>query len=171
MTDRAKKMEELHDLIDDMQIAMLTTRRADGRLVSRPMATQEAEADADLWFVANIESDKMDDLEANPEVNVAYYDSETTEWVSVSGRGRISKDRARIRELWAPDWRIWFEKKSEEMDGGPDDPRLALIFVEAESVRYMKKTASKPVVLFEMAKAAVTGDAPDVAREETVEGM
>ena len=171
MTDRAKKMEELHDLIDEMEIAMLTTRRADGRLVSRPMATQKAEADADLWFVANIESDKMDELEVNPEVNVAYYDSGTREWVSVSGRARISQDRARLRELWAPDWRIWFEEVSDELDGGPDDPRLALIFVEAESARYMKKTASKPVVLFELARAAVTGDFPGIAREETVEGL
>lgn len=34
-----KRIDDLYDLIDDIEIAMLTTRRSDGRLVSRPMAT------------------------------------------------------------------------------------------------------------------------------------
>ena len=36
-----KKLDDLYDLIDGIEIAMLTTRRADGHLVSRPMQTQE----------------------------------------------------------------------------------------------------------------------------------
>jgi general stress protein 26 len=35
-------VDELYDLIEDIEIAMMTTRRPDGRLVSRPMATQAA---------------------------------------------------------------------------------------------------------------------------------
>jgi general stress protein 26 len=46
-----EKLEKLHDLIDDIETAMFTTRRADGRLVSRPMATQKRASGADLWFV------------------------------------------------------------------------------------------------------------------------
>ena len=36
----AKKLEDLYELIEGIEIAMFTTRRPDGRLVSRPMATQ-----------------------------------------------------------------------------------------------------------------------------------
>ena len=32
-----KKLDDLYKLIDGIDIAMLTTRRADGHLVSRPM--------------------------------------------------------------------------------------------------------------------------------------
>jgi len=35
-----KKLDELYALIDGIEIAMFTTRRPDGQLVSRPMATQ-----------------------------------------------------------------------------------------------------------------------------------
>ena len=157
-----KELKDLYDLIEGIEIAMMTTRRPDGRLVSRPMATQEHEEDVDLWFATNIESHKMDELEFDPHVNIAYYDADSYEWVSVSGTARISTDRERIRELWQPDWRAWFGKIDEERDGGPDDPRLALILVDTDSVTYMRKTKPKPLVLFEVAKGMITGKEPDV---------
>ena len=163
-----KKIDTLHDLIDDIEIAMLTTRRADGRLVSRPMATQQQEDVADLWFVTDIESHKMDELRQDPHVNVAYYDSGSYEWVSVSGTARISTDREKIHELWRPDWKAWFAKVDEVRDGGPDDPRLALIFVDADSVTYMKKDKPKPIVLFEVARGILTGKQPDVGTVEEI---
>ena len=35
-----KSLRDLYDLIDGIEIAMFTTRRPDGHLVSRPKATQ-----------------------------------------------------------------------------------------------------------------------------------
>jgi general stress protein 26 len=156
-----KQIDELYQLIESIEIAMLTTRRGDGRLVSRPMATQKREPIADLWFVADVESHKMDELQHDSQVNLAYYDADSREWVSVSGTARISTDRAQIRALYQPDWRVWFGAMDNVRDGGPNDPRLALILVDAESVTYMKQDKSKPMVLFEVAKGLVTGEAPD----------
>src|SRR5678816_1538396 len=68
-----KKLDDLYDLIDGIEIAMLTTRRADGHLVSRPMQTQERTSGMDLWFMTNIETHKLDDLMSDPHVNLAYY--------------------------------------------------------------------------------------------------
>ncbi len=165
-----KKIDELYDLIEGIEIAMLTTRRADGRLVSRPMATQERQPGADLWFVTDIHAHKVDELEQDPNVNVAYYRDRTREWVSVSGTARVSQDRAKIRELYRPDWRMWFGKIDDVQDGGPDDPRLALLLVTADSVHYMKKEKSAPAVLFEMAKGMVTGERPDIGEVREVGG-
>src|SRR5437870_811737 len=53
-----KKLDELYALIDGIEIAMFTTRRPDGQLVSRPMATQERVTGTDLWFVTDISSSK-----------------------------------------------------------------------------------------------------------------
>src|SRR5262249_29621033 len=80
-----KNLKELYDLIEGIEIAMFTTRRSDGHLVSRPMATQTQAEGADLWFVTDIESHKLDELELDPHVNLAYYRDRTREWVSVSG--------------------------------------------------------------------------------------
>src|SRR5918993_6030603 len=68
-----KKLGELYGLIEGIEIAMFTTRRRDGRLVSRPMATQTQAEGSDLWFVTDIESNKLDELNFDPNVNLAYY--------------------------------------------------------------------------------------------------
>ena len=157
-----KKLDDLYDLIDGIEIAMLTTRRADGHLVSRPMQTQERESGVDLWFMTNIEAHKLDDLMNDPHVNLAYYNNSSREWVSVAGIATVSTDRDLVRELYKPDWKAWLGDDGGERDGSANDPRIALILVEAETVTYMKVTKPKPVVLFEVAKAMVTGSPPKV---------
>jgi general stress protein 26 len=159
-----KPLDELYALIEKIDTAMLTTRRPDGRLVSRPMATQKRDPIADLWFVTDIESHKLDELEREPQVNLAYLDTRSREWVSVSGTAGVSTDRQAIRSRYQPDWKAWFGAIDESRDGGPDDPRLALILVYAHSVTYMKREKSKPAVLFEVARGMVTGRQPEVGR-------
>lgn len=163
-----KKLEDLYELIEGMEIAMFTTRRPDGHLVSRPMATQTQAQGTDLWFVTDIESHKLDELEHDPHVNLAYYRDGTREWVSVSGTALVSRDRRAIRELYRPDWKAWFGDEGGERDGGPDDPRLALILVEVHSVTYLKVDKPRPVVLFEVAKAMATGTPPKLGEQRTV---
>lgn len=165
----SKKIKELYELIEGIEIAMMTTRRADGRLVSRPMATQARADGADLWFVTDIETNKLDELETDPNVNISYLNHKSMEWVSVSGTARISQDRAKIHELWRPDWKAWFKKvDGDETSGTPDDPSIALIEIDAESVIYMKNDKPRPVVLFEVVKALLTGNAPDVGEMRMV---
>ena len=163
-----KKLSDLYDLIDGIEVAMFTTRRADGHLVSRPMQTQERTSGVDLWFMTNVETHKLDELMADPHVNLAYYNNSSREWVSVSGVATVSTDRELVRELYQPDWKAWIGDEGGERDGSPDDPRIALILVEAESVTYMKVTKPRPVVLFEVAKAIITGEPPKVGSLRTV---
>ena len=63
MKDTSAKKTRLYELIEGIEIAMFTTRRPDGRLVSRPMATQARAAGADLWFVTDASAYKLDELE------------------------------------------------------------------------------------------------------------
>jgi general stress protein 26 len=155
-----KKLEDLYALIDGIEVAMMTTRRPDGFLVSRPMQTQKREADADLWFVTSDETHKLDELETDPHVNLAYYRDRTGEWVSVSGTARLSKDREMIHRLYQPDWRAWFGDEGGERDGGPDDPRITLILVDSRTVTYLKQDRPRPVVLFNVVRGIVTGEPP-----------
>ncbi len=157
-----KKLEDLYDLIEGIEVCMFTTRRPDGYLVSRPMQTQRRAGGADLWFVTNIESHKLDELAFDPHVNLAYYRDRTREWVSVSGIAAITQDRDKIHELYSPDWRAWFGDEGGARNGGPDDPRIALVLVDAHSVTYMNSDQSTPRVLFEVVKGVVTGSRPDV---------
>ena len=163
-----EKLKDLYELIDGIEIAMFTTRRPDGHLVSRPMATQTQAEGSDLWFVTDVESHKLDELEHDPHVNLAYYRDGTREWVSVSGTATVTQDRRAIRELYRPDWKMWFGDEGGERDGGPDDPRLALVTVDVHSVTYLKVGKPRPVVLFELVKGLVTGTPPEVGEQRHV---
>ena len=59
-------LEKLYSHIADIQVAMMTTRRADGHLQSRAMATQKRALGADLWFVTLEDAHKLRDLEKAP---------------------------------------------------------------------------------------------------------
>jgi general stress protein 26 len=163
-----EKLQKLYTLIEEMETAMFTTRRADGHLVSRPMATQKRAAGADLWFVTSRDSHKLEELRNDSHVNLAYYKDRTREWVSVSGRARIVEDRAKIHELYAPDWRAWFGDEGGEKDGTPDDPRIVLIGVDVEMAMFLEINKPQPVVLFEVVKGMITGKAPDIGEVQSV---
>jgi general stress protein 26 len=164
-----EKLQKLYELIENIETAMFTTRRADGRLVSRPMATQKRAAGADLWFVTWRNSEKLTEIRNDAQVNLAYFKDRTKEWVSVSGRARVVDDRAKIRELYAPDWRAWFGDEGGEQDGTPDDPRMILIGVDVELAMFLEVNKPQPIVLFEVVKGIITGKAPDVGEVQTVE--
>ena len=156
------ELDKLYSHIEDIEIAMMTTRREDGHLQSRAMATQKRVAGADLWFVTLEGSQKLRDLEADPHLNLAYYKDRTREWISVSGLATISRDREKIRELYAADWKAWFPKGGDPRDGTPDDPRMVLIGVDVHAADFLEVNNPQPVVLFEIVKGWLTGSTPDI---------
>lgn len=157
-------LEKLYEQIDDIEIAMMTTRRPDGHLESRAMATQKRAAGADLWFVTMEDTAKLRDIGGDPHVNLAYYKDRTREWVSVSGIATPTRDRAKIHELYAPDWKMWFGEEGDPRHGTRDDPRMVLIGVNVHAAVFLEMDKPQPVVLFELVKGFVTGEEPDLGQ-------
>jgi general stress protein 26 len=160
----ATELDKFYELVDDIEIAMMTTRRHDGHLESRAMASQKRAAGADLWFVSREGTAKLRDIESDPHVNLAYYKDRTREWISVSGIARTTRDREKIHELYAPDWKIWFSDEGDPRHGTADDPRMVLIGVEIHAAVFLEVDKPQPVVLFEMVKGWLTGNEPEVGK-------
>jgi general stress protein 26 len=156
------ELETFYALIDEIEIAMLTTRRTDGHLRSRAMANQKRADGADLWFVTTEASAKLRDLAQDPHVNLSYLKPSTMEWISVSGIAMTSRDRRKVQELYAPDWKIWFPDEGDPRHGTADDPRMVLIGVTVHAAEFLEVNKPKPVVLYEMVKGWVTGTEPDI---------
>ena len=162
-------IEKLFEHIQDIEIAMMTTRRADGHLQSRAMATQRRHSGADIWFVTLEDTPKLADIERDPHVNLAYYKDRTREWVSVSGLARVTRDRGTIHALWAPDWQAWFPKGDDPRHGTKDDPRMVLIGVNVHAAVFLEVNKPQPVVLFELVKGWITGSTPELGETHRVE--
>jgi general stress protein 26 len=90
--------------------------------------------------------------------------------VSVSGLARVSRNGSRIRQLYQEGWKVWFGDEGGERDGGPNDPRIALILVEAELATYMKVNKWRPIILFSTLKAKVTGSRPIMGDVKEITG-
>ena len=163
------ELEKLYEHIDDIEIAMMTTRRPDGHLQSRAMATQKRAEGADLWFVTLDGAQKLRDIGADPHVNLSYYKDRTREWVSVSGLAIITRDRQKIHELYAPDWKAWFPKEGDPRHGTADDPRMVLIGVEVASAAFLEVNKPQAVVLYEVAKGILTGSTPELGEMHHIE--
>ena len=156
------ELDKFYELADEIEIAMLTTRRVDGHLRSRAMANQKRADGADLWFVTTDGSSKLHDLQHDPHVNLSYLKPSSMEWISVSGTATISHDRGKIRELYAPDWKMWFPDEGDPRHGTAEDPRMVLIGVTVHAAEFLEVNKPKPVVLYEMVKGWVTGSDPDI---------
>lgn len=135
-----EKIEKLRELMKDIDFAMLTTIAGDGNLLSRPMSTQEAEFDGDLWFFTSEDTGKVADIERNNRVNVSYSRPDDHTYVSVSGTARLLNDRAKMKALWSPVYKAYFPK-------GLDDPNLRLIKVEVEKAEYWESHGLIPTVI------------------------
>ena len=155
MKDTRNERELLWKLIKDIRFAMFTTRHGDGHLHSRPMTTQNPrlEADESLWFFMSKKGDPVEELKADPVVNLVYADPHKDTYVSVSGSAAMIEDAAKKEQLWSKLAAAWFP-------GGPRDPDLALVQVRIAHAHYWDVKESKLVQLYTMAKAAVTGKPP-----------
>lgn len=70
-TGNDSQLDKLGELIENIEVAMLTTRAADGSLVSRPLQTLKLDADGELIFFTAVDSHKVDELTAAGDVNLA----------------------------------------------------------------------------------------------------
>jgi general stress protein 26 len=80
----------------------------------------------------------------------------------------VTRDRAKIHELYAPDWKMWFPKEGDPRHGTPDDPRMVLIGVDVHAAVFLEVNKPQPVVLFEVVKGWLTGATPDLGEVHTI---
>jgi general stress protein 26 len=151
MTPTHTPIEQFNELIRGIKSAMLSTVHSDGSVHSCPMATQEAELDGHLWFFSETDTNKVDAIQANNNVCVAYADPDGQRYVSVSGEARLLNNPEKKKELWNPLYKAWFPR-------GPDDPKLVLIQILITGAEYWHGPEGKMVQLPGFAKAAITGE-------------
>jgi general stress protein 26 len=115
------------ELIKDIDICMLVTR-ADGTVRGRPMSNNgRVEFDGDSWFFSYRETPKLREIEADPNVELAYVATDKGAWVSIEGRAEVVEDDERKRQLWDDSLEAWFTD-------GPDDDNVVLLKVRADRI-------------------------------------
>lgn len=162
-TLNSMELDKLRDKIKDIRIAMLTTLEENGDFHTRPMATHEMDPDGTLWFFTYDNSNKVEEVNQDQRVSVAFSDPGSELYVTTKGTAQVVKDRMKINELWSDFLKTWFPN-------GKEDPHIALLKVTIHAGEYWDRPGGKMVKLFEMAKGALTGDADKSGRNEKFGG-
>lgn len=150
-TTRQEDIERLRELIKDIDFTMMTTVDEDGTLRSRPMSTQKEPFNGELWFFTETSAPKVDEIQREHEVNLAYADPNNQRYVSISGRAQLVIDDAKKRQLWEPTHKIYFPN-------GPEDANVALLRVTVSKAEYWEAGSNKVGRMFDFARAMITGD-------------
>ena len=155
--DQAQK---LWQLIKATKFAMLTTEDGD-ELRSRPMAVSQSAFDGTLWFFTRASAHKVDEVQAEQRVGVSFADPDRQNYVSVSGRASLVRDRDAIDGHWQEAMRTWFPK-------GKEDPDIALLKVEVTQAEYWDAPNSTMLHAYGYVKARLTGESPKPGGHEKI---
>lgn len=147
----SKTREEFYDDLEHFDTTMLVTR--DGaHLRARPMRPHFRHPDGTIRFLTSLATHKVDELANHPEANAVFTDDDKN-WISVSGRVRLSSDRADVDELWSSEAEPFFENGKAE---------AVVLILEPEFAEYWESSANAIKAGWEMVKGTVTGKKPDI---------
>lgn len=160
---REESLQKLREMVRDIDFCMLTTVDEEGDLHSRPMSSNgEVDTDGDVWFFTGISSHKVAEIESSPKVNLSFADPDNQKYISISGSAQLVRDRAKIHELWKPEFKMWFPE-------GKDDPEIALLRVTLEKAEYWDSPSSTIGYALSFVSSLVTGKQPEFGENKKLE--
>ncbi|GAA97378.1 uncharacterized protein L969DRAFT_23814 [Mixia osmundae IAM 14324] len=162
----AQKRDEVFKIISEVKTAMLVSKGPVG-LHSRAMAPASQEGLV-FEFIYNQESNKEEELQNSPDVNISYFSPSSTSWVSVAGQAKLVDDVEHIKKIWNPLTSAWFGDLGDgKHTGSYDDPRVGIISVKPSSIRYWLSTSNSVSSITQIVGSAITGKtaSPGVIRE------
>ena len=143
-----QEKEKIKKLIENNRIGMFVTQDQD-EIFSRPIAYADVDEDNFVWFFTDVNSDKIDHIINNKQVNFSFANHADNAYVSLAGKAELVKDAAIIDEKWKFFMKAWFPE-------GKNADRLILIKVIPHTAQYWDGTSSKILLMYQMAKALVT---------------
>jgi general stress protein 26 len=160
--EKAPSPEELVDraweLMKKIQFALFTTW--DGRKQAQwPLTANPDKDEGAVYFLVAQSAGKYENLDEFPAVTLGFADPGGSKYVVVNGHAVLSNDRAKIKELWSPFAKAWWDSA--------DDPDIRLLTVTPDRAEIWD-SPNKLVATAVMLGAAVTGAKPAVGEHGAV---
>lgn len=156
--EAAKRIQEMSD--DAESCFFCTAERAGETQGVRPMSVQKADDSGRLWFLSASDSHKNQEIQADPRVKLFLQGSKHAGFLMLNGEATISRDPARIEELWNPIMKTWFTE-------GKTDPRISVICVTPTGGYYWDNKHGGLVAATKMVIGAAIGKTLD----DSIEGQ
>jgi len=125
------------------------------------MAVQQVDDAGNFWFLSADDSHKNHEIARDPSVRLYFQGSAHSDFLMLSGEATVSRDKAKIKELWKPLIKTWFT-------GGIDDPRITVIKVTPQTGYYWDTKHGGAIAGIKMLIGAATGKTMDDSIEGTL---
>lgn len=151
--------DRIWELAEKIDICMFTTWDGDEQQ-SRPLSARVRRNEHSVYFLVDVSGEKNAQIDRFPKVSCAWADNSHYKYVLISGTAVLTNDRAKIAELWTNADKAWWEDQN--------DPMIRLLTVTPERGE-LWDSPGKAVALVKMAKAMLTGGAPEMGDNAKVD--
>jgi general stress protein 26 len=155
-----EQIDRVWEIVEKVGVCMLTTQSS-SQLRARPVEARVSRATGMILVVTDICSMKAKEIEAAPDVGLAFIDTSQNAYLSVTGRASLVRDIEKIEEVWRKTDDMWWP-------GGPSDSNVCLLRVEPVLAELWDGPASAAVRAFEIVRATVTGTEPNLGENRKV---
>jgi general stress protein 26 len=148
----AELADRAWELANSIRTAILVTKNGASQK-ARPMsATVKSDEDA-IYFLTSVDADTVKQIAEVSTTTVVFADTSGNKYVTFNGNAVVENDRAKIKELWTPFAKAWWESA--------DDPVIRVIRF-TPSAAELWDSPGKLVATAIMLTAAITGTKPAV---------
>ena len=155
-----KTLKQMREVVEKAKTCFFCTTVATGDTNGvRPMNVREMDDEGNFWFLSADDSHTNKEIDLNPTVNLFFQGSPHSDFLHLTGHAKISRDKARIKELWEPIIKTWFTE-------GVDDPRITVIKFTPREGYYWDNKHGNLVAGIKMMAGAMIGKTLD----DSIEG-
>jgi general stress protein 26 len=157
--DKQAESNRVWDIVEKVGVCMLTTQ-SPGGLRARPLEARPDRKAGIIWFVTDLRSGKEHEISAEHDVGLTFIDPKEKAYLSLTARAEVRIDHAQAAAIWRSTDNAWWN--------GPDDPHVCVLRVQPLTAELWDGPASAAVAAFELAKARLTGEKPDLGENRKV---
>ncbi len=158
---KKEAVEKMQEMLSNGNIVMFVSNLGNHRFEVSPMSTQKVEDNGEVWFFSLKDSDRNKYVQQDSRTQLIYSNSSDSDYMSVYGDAKIVYDKEKVKELWTPFAKVWFQ-------GGSEDPNLSLMkFTPEEGIYWDTKNGSM-VAFAKMIASIATGKTMDDSVEGTL---
>ncbi len=146
----AEALKKIKELAESIDFCMLTTLDGDRKMSARPMGVQQIEDDGTIWFFTSDDQFGAQSADGD-DVLLSFSSPAKHSYLTINGKGLLTKDEAKMKELWKETMKAWFPQ-------GLDTPGIALLKVTPDNAHYWDSDATRIMMMVQYVYAKVTGN-------------
>jgi general stress protein 26 len=161
MISQQNEIDHVWQVAEKIGTCMFVTSLGPG-LRARPMHALSDQHARCFWFITDLRGAKDEEIKVQPDVCLAFADTGSNTYLSITGHAEVLRDAARAKELWSNEAQAWWPK-------GPTDPDVRVLRVVPDNAEFWDTRGNSITVTLKLAAARISGRPPALGENKKVQ--